>query len=183
MSDNQEGRTLDHLDATDFALIRLLQDDGRTSNAQLARQVGVSEPTVRKRIDRMIHDDIIRTTAILNPKKTGYGCDVIIGLRTEPGRMIDVGEQLARYEQVVYLGYTTGRYDVLVEILFHDDSELLQFLHKEMAQVEGVISTETSHVLRAERNDYDLRLPPNNFSTKHLGSQRSIGRRTDNNRQ
>lgn len=171
MSHPPEARSLPELDETDFALIRYLQDDGRISNAQLARNVGISEPTVRKRIDRMVRDEVIRPTAILNPRKTGYTCDVIIGLCTQPGRMVEVGEQLVAYDQVVYLGYTTGRYDLLVEMLFRDDAELLTFLEKEMGQVSGVVSMETSHVLRAERNDYDLRLSP------QLGSQRVVDHR------
>lgn len=155
-----ETRNVDDLDDIDLAIIRHLQADGRKANAQLARDVGVSEPTVRKRIDRLTREDIIRSTAILNPRKTGYQSDVLIGVRTQPGRMLEVGEQLAQYDQVVYLGYTTGRYDIIVEILFPDDSHLLSFLQKDMAHIEGVVNTETFHVLQAQRNDYDVRLGP-----------------------
>lgn len=63
-----EGRVLNDLDPTDLAIVELLQQQGRTPNAQIARLIGVSEPTVRKRIDRMVQDDIIKVVAVLNPR-------------------------------------------------------------------------------------------------------------------
>jgi Lrp/AsnC family transcriptional regulator for asnA, asnC and gidA len=158
MARGQE-RTLDDMDATDVAILRRLQEDGRLPNARIARELGLSEPTVRKRIDRMEQDDIIKVVAVLNPRKTGYASDVLIGLRTETGRMMEVGENLARDERVVYLGYIAGRYDILVEMLFRDDAELFDFLNTEMPRLGGVIGMETSHVLRTERINYDWKLP------------------------
>ncbi len=152
-------RTLDDIDATDVAILRLLQENGRLPNARIARELGLSEPTVRKRIDRMVQDDIIKVVAVLNPRKTGYSSDVLIGLRTETGRMAEVGEKLAENDRVVYLGYIAGRYDILVEMLFRDDAELFQFLNEEVPHLGGVTSSETSHVLRQGRINYDWKLP------------------------
>lgn len=158
MARRQE-RTLDDLDATDLAILRRLQENGRLPNARIARELGLSEPTVRKRIDRMEQDDIIKVVAVLNPRKTGYASDVLIGLRTETGRLMEVGENLARDERVVYLGYIAGRHDILVEMLFRDDAELFEFLNSEMPRMGGVIGMETSHVLRTGRINYDWKLP------------------------
>ena len=116
-----DGRVLDDLDSVDLAIVGSLQEQGRTTNAHIARLLGVSEPTVRKRIDRLVADEIIKFVAVLNPRKTGYATDVLIGIRVEPGNLLTVGEALSRREEVVYLGYTTGRHDILVEMLFRDD--------------------------------------------------------------
>jgi Lrp/AsnC family transcriptional regulator for asnA, asnC and gidA len=152
-------RTLDDLDATDVAILRRLQENGRLPNARIARELGLSEPTVRKRIDRMVQDDIIKVVAVLNPRKTGYSSDVLIGMRTETGRMVEVGEKLAQNDRVVYLGYIAGRYDILVEMLFRDDAELFDFLNNEMPRLGGVTGMETSHDLRQGRINYDWKLP------------------------
>jgi Lrp/AsnC family transcriptional regulator for asnA, asnC and gidA len=157
-SEAQE-RQLDDVDATDVAIVRLLQENGRLPNARIARELGLSEPTVRKRIERLMQDDIIKVVAVLNPRKTGYVTDVLIGLRTETGRMMEVGAKLAQNERVVYLGYVAGQYDILVEMLFRNDSELLEFLNTEMSRLGGVTSMDTSHVLRTGRINYDWKLP------------------------
>jgi Lrp/AsnC family transcriptional regulator, regulator for asnA, asnC and gidA len=152
-------RTLGDLDRTDVAILRLLEEDGRTATAQIARTLGISEPTVRKRMDRLFEDDIIKVVAVLNPRKTGYATDVLIMIRVAPGQLQAVGQALASMEHVVYLGYTTGRHDIMVEALFADDEALFQFLEEELPTLDGVVATETAHVLRTEKINYDWKLP------------------------
>ncbi|HYM84270.1 MAG TPA: Lrp/AsnC family transcriptional regulator [Candidatus Dormibacteraeota bacterium] len=154
-----EGRVLDDLDAVDLGIVRLLQDQGRTTNARIARELGVSEPTVRKRIDRLMQDEIIKVVAVLNPRMTGYQTDVLIGIRVQPGSLLAVGEALSRCEEVVYLGYTTGRHDILVEMLFRDDEALFEFLNGQLPSLGPIVSTETYHVLRTGKINYDWKLP------------------------
>lgn len=154
-----DGRALDDLDAIDLAIVRLLQHQGRTTNAHIARVLGVSEPTVRKRIDRLFQDEIIKVVAVLNPRKTGYQTDVLVGINVEPGHLTSVGEALSRCEEVVYLGYTSGRHDILVEMLFRDDEALFEFLEKQMPTLGPIQRTETYHVLRTGKINYDWKLP------------------------
>jgi len=61
-----------HLDAVDRQIISLLQQDGRTSNVEVASQVGVSEATVRKRLDRLLDEGVVRITAVPNATKVGF---------------------------------------------------------------------------------------------------------------
>jgi Lrp/AsnC family transcriptional regulator for asnA, asnC and gidA len=150
-------RTLDDLGDLDWSILRCLQEDGRTSNASMARAFGVSEPTVRNRISRLTGSGLVKVTAVVNPRTSGFACDVIIGLTCEPGRPLEVADQLGRFEQMMYLGHTTGRYDMLIEMLFRNDAELFSFLTKDLPQIDGIIATEIMHVLRAERMDFDWR--------------------------
>lgn len=151
----QTRRTLADLDEHDKGIIRLLQEDGRISNASIARTIGASEPTVRKRIERLVNDQIIKVTAVINPANSGYGVDVLMGIRTKPGLMASVGDQLAKFEQVSYLGYTTGRFDIIANMLFRNDEELFEFLSSSIARIEGIVTTESFTVMRAERVDFD----------------------------
>jgi Lrp/AsnC family transcriptional regulator for asnA, asnC and gidA len=150
-------RTLDDLDELDRSILRCLQQDGRTSNASMARALGVSEPTIRNRISRLTAGGLVKVTAVVNPLTSGFACDVIIGLTCEPGSPLEVAHQLSRFEQMMYLGHTTGRYDMLIEMLFRNDAELFSFLTKDLPQINGITSTEIMHVIRAERVDFDWR--------------------------
>jgi Lrp/AsnC family transcriptional regulator for asnA, asnC and gidA len=151
----QSRRTLADLDEHDKGIVRLLQEDGRISNASIARNIGASEPTVRKRIERLVNDQIIKVTAVINPANSGYTVDILMGIRTQPGFMTSVGSQLAKFEQVLYLGYTTGRYDIFANMLFRNDEELFEFLSSSIARIEGIVTTESFPVMRAERVDFD----------------------------
>lgn len=167
-------RTLDDLDETDVAIIRMLQEDGRVPTAQIARSLKVSEPTVRKRIDRILQDEIIKVTAVVNPHKTGYAANVLIAIRTLPSKTFEVGERLARLERVVYLAFTTGRYDILAEVLVRDDAELFEFHRTELAAIDGIVGTETSHVMRAARVDYNWELPAGLAGAGGFGSMHGL---------
>ncbi len=163
-----ESRRLDDLDAIDVAIIRMLQEQGRRTNVEIARSQGVSEPTIRKRIDRMFDDGIIKVVAVLNPRTTGYEMDVLIGIRVEAGKLLDVGQKLAEREDVVYLGYITGRHDILVEMLFRDVDSLFACLNVDLPRIGGIVSTETYTVLRAQKINYDWKLP-----SEFTGKERS----------
>ncbi len=59
------------LDEIDNQLINLLQRDGRASNIDLARQMGVSEGTIRRRFRNLVKEEIIRVVAIPDASKLG----------------------------------------------------------------------------------------------------------------
>jgi Lrp/AsnC family transcriptional regulator for asnA, asnC and gidA len=153
------GRRLQDLDRRDRLIIKLLQEDGRRSTADIARIVGVSEPTAKKRIDRLIEEQIIKVVATVNPRKTPLQVDVIVGIKTEPGMMRHVGSVLSDAQEVVYLGYTTGRFDIIAELLFKTNDELIEFLDQGVKAIAGVVSTETFCVLRNEKINYDWKVP------------------------
>jgi len=72
---------MDELDS----LIIDMQKDGRSSNAGIARELGVSEGTVRRRLRLLVEDGVIRVMAVPNVRKLGYHTTALIGLQAEPG--------------------------------------------------------------------------------------------------
>ena len=90
------------MDELDRKIIGLLQVDGRASNAKIAREVGVSEGTVRRRLRRLIQDDVVKVIAVPNLEKLGYATTALIGLQTGPGKSDAVAEAIAQLDwQVV----------------------------------------------------------------------------------
>jgi Lrp/AsnC family transcriptional regulator for asnA, asnC and gidA len=142
---------LSDLDAVDRGIVALLQEDGRRTNASIARSVGVSESTVKHRLSRLISRGVIRIFAALSPAAVGLMADVLVGISVKPGAMFDVGEALRKMDEVVYLAYVTGRYDIFVEVLLADPDELLHFLAKRLSDVEGIVSLETLFIMRTAK--------------------------------
>jgi len=89
------GRPIDELD---LAIIRLLQQDSRMPSAEIARQLGVAERTVRARINRLVQDDVIRLVAVLNPAALGYEVVADIFLEVEPTRLEEVAARLVEMQ-------------------------------------------------------------------------------------
>lgn len=156
---DRDSLTLDDLDDLDLSLLRALQANGRVPNTRIARQLGVSEPTVRKRIERLMRDQFLRVVAVINPVRTPYRVDVVIGVKVRAGSVLEAGSALAAMDEIVYVGYTAGRYDLIIEVLCRTDDDLLGFLAQRLGKLDGIVSSETFHVLRTEKINYDWKLP------------------------
>jgi Lrp/AsnC family transcriptional regulator for asnA, asnC and gidA len=156
---NANAVTTKDLDALDRRIIDQLQEDGRRSNVAIGRVLGVTETTIRHRIDRLISHGFIRIAAVIDPRKTPYLTDAMIWIRLERGKAREAGEHLAALPNVVYVAYTAGRYDMLIEALFESDELLFEFLTEKLAKVPGVLQSETYHVLQTVKINYDWKLP------------------------
>jgi Lrp/AsnC family transcriptional regulator, regulator for asnA, asnC and gidA len=147
------------LDAVDRQIVSILQQDGRTANVEIARRVGVSEATVRKRLERLIADCTIRITAVPNAGKVGLSTMTFITLHVDLSFLDRIAEQLARAPEVRSLYYTTGESDLMVEAWFRSSEELLRFLTHEIASIPGIKQAATSHVLRTLKDSSTWVLP------------------------
>src|SRR5256885_6681479 len=69
------------LDRIDLKMLRLLQNNGRLSNAELAENAGVSPATCHRRTQRLFDDGFIaRVRALVAPRKVGMGTLVMVGV-------------------------------------------------------------------------------------------------------
>ena len=131
------------MDELDHKIIALLQMDGRASNAKIAREVGVSEGTVRRRLCRLTKDDVVHIVAVPNLEKLGYATTALVGLQTGPGMSDTVAESLASLPESHYVAVTTGSYDVFVWAGLESAESLGNFLRTKVGVIEGVQRTET----------------------------------------
>lgn len=129
------------LDEIDRALVLLLQDDGRSSVSDLARAVGLSHPATRQRLNRLISERIVTIGAVTHPETHGYHVSALVAIKTDH-RIEEVAELIAEIEEVYYVVTTTGRYDVMVELMARNSAELLRTAAK-MRALPGVRSAET----------------------------------------
>ncbi len=143
------------LDDLDRRIMKLLRHDGRLSYAHIARSVGISEPTVRKRIDRLVHAGAIINAARINPAPIGFPIDAMIGIKVVRGRVKEVGRRLAEMENVAYVAYVAGSFDVIIEAFLPNTEGLFKFLNEDLDKIEGIASTETWNVLRTEKFFYN----------------------------
>ena len=147
------------LDEFDRQIIALLQQDGRLSNVEIARTLGLAEGTVRKRLERLLSDGIIRIMAVAEPVSLGLAASVVIGIQTDLGQMNEVAQRLAAIPEVHCVNIVTGTYDVMIEAVLPSGEHLLSFLIDKVSTIPGVKRTETSHVLQAIKRACDWVVP------------------------
>ncbi len=139
------------IDETDRKIIALLQDDARQSNAAIARDIGVSEATIRRRIRMLVDDGTLAIRAIPNPNKFGLNTSALIGIDVQPDQLEDTAKSLEGREEVQYLAVSTGRYDLICFILVHTLEDLRTFLESYLSKVPGIRKTETLVVLDVKK--------------------------------
>lgn len=153
MSRNESPSTV-VLDAPAKEIISLLQRDGRASYSDIAKKVGLSEAAVRQRVGKLIDGGVMQIVAVTDPSQLGFHRQAMIGIRVN-GDARTVAKTLSAIEQVDYLVLTTGRFDLLAEIVCANDQELREVLHGSIRTTPGVIDTETFTYLSLEKEHYD----------------------------
>ncbi|MCB1848888.1 MAG: AsnC family transcriptional regulator, partial [Halieaceae bacterium] len=83
------------LDATDEGIIALLRADGRMPYRAIARELGVTESTVRARVRRLEESDTMRVVAVTDIEAAGYGMLLAIGVQVETRAPEAVARDLA----------------------------------------------------------------------------------------
>ncbi|HSK94865.1 MAG TPA: Lrp/AsnC family transcriptional regulator [Candidatus Angelobacter sp.] len=142
------------LDDLDKAIIKCLQLDGRRPFAQIGRELKVPEATVRQRAERLISRGVVQVVGVTDPLAMGFQQPALIGLKVEPGRLEQVADRIAELEEVTYVVITAGRFDLFCEVVCEDNEHLLRVLTERLAEIEGIISTETLVELRFVKESY-----------------------------
>jgi len=147
------------LDAVDREIIALLQNDGRAPNVEIARVLGLAEGTVRKRLEKLLADGIIRIMAVTDPATLGLPAAIFIGIQTDLAQIGEIAQELAAIPEVHSVNIVTGTYDVMIEAVLPSGEHLLSFLIDKVAPIPGVKRTETSHVLQVVKRACDWAVP------------------------
>ncbi len=142
------------LDEVDTYLIEALRKDGREPFAQIAERLSVSPGMIRQRYNRLVDQGYLKVVAITNPTQRGLKTLAMVGIRTDGTSLLDVAEQLSRFEEVIYLVVVSGRYDILAEVFCRDHEDLLRFITEKLYSIRGVRETETFMHLRIVKEIY-----------------------------
>ncbi|WP_457742902.1 Lrp/AsnC family transcriptional regulator [Thermococcus sp.] len=146
---------IEKLDELDRAILRILQENGRTSYSEIARRLKVPESTIRLRVRRLIERGVIRKfAALINPFKAGYSIVAFIAVDVEPSKIKETAEKLKELPEVDVLGIATGAHDILMQVTVRDLEELENFLVEKLGSIKGIKSTETSILTSVKKWGY-----------------------------
>ncbi len=141
------------LDEFDRAIIRLLQQDGRMPFLTIANQLGLAEGTVRRRVGKLLDEDLLKIVGIANPFKVGLQTVAVVGLKVDRGKIQPIARELSELTEVRYVALSTGNYDLVIEVVVSNNDELLTFLVDTLRKIPGINNTGTSVVLKVAKED------------------------------
>jgi Lrp/AsnC family transcriptional regulator for asnA, asnC and gidA len=140
-----------HLDATDGAIIAMLQEDGRRPYGEIGEAVGLSEAATRQRVNRLRESGLMRIVAVTDPVALGRGVVATIGLRAS-GDTREVAARLALIDEIEYVVVTAGSFDVIAELVCASEEQLLSVLNDHIRTIAEVRELHTFMHLRTEKN-------------------------------
>ncbi len=156
-------------DDLDYAIILELKKNSRASASDIGRAIHANERTVRKRIDRLVDLELIRLTAVVDPKMLGYGISVDIFLEISTSHEDEILATLTEMPQITYLAYGEGTSAISIEARFKDNTEMRIFLRQTLPSIPGVRVTGYTMVPGIIRNIDEWMPPPEDFGiTKDL---------------
>lgn len=137
------------MDEIDRSILRVLQADGRLSNAELAARVGLSPSPCLRRVRRLEETGVIRGyRALIDPQAVGRSLRVFAGVRLLRHARSEVQafeQAVVRLSEVVYCHHVTGNYDYLLQVEVADLTAYEDFHANRLADLPGVAAV-TSYV-------------------------------------
>ena len=144
------------LDATDWLILRELQADGRITNIELARKVGISAPPCLRRVRALEEAGIIEGfTALLDDKALGFdvAAFAMIKLNSQAEADLIAFEKRAQESPIVRDCYMlSGEIDFLLRCVAPDLTAFQEFIIHELTAAPNVASVKTSLVIRASKH-------------------------------
>ena len=155
MKKNNSHTKIKNIDRVDCGIINLLQKDGRLSNTTIGKRLGISEATVRTRLNRLIKEQFIQIVAVSNPIKLGYQIVGNIRMHVDIKKTENVIKELKKLEPIWFIVLTTGGTDIYTEFIVKSLDELNALLFKKINKIEGIIRTDTSLIMKFIKRQYD----------------------------
>ena len=135
------------VDDLDMKVINLLSENARMSNVDIASEIGVSEGTVRRRINEMAKKGIIEGFILLLDCKEAQKCvKVFVSLEVDDIHIQSVVEQIKSHDQIIAMYRTNSRFNVLCEAMFRSVIELQDFIDKYL-MIDGITDSDVKMVI------------------------------------
>ncbi len=137
------------LDDTDVAILRILRENARTPNAEIARRVGLAPSAIFQRIRKLEEAGVIRGYNVaIDPRAIGLALTAFVMIQTnEHARDHDTAALLARIPEVCEVHRVVGEDCFFVKVRVPDTDALAHLLDDTIRRIPSVASTRTTIVL------------------------------------
>ena len=142
------------LDGTDRAILARLVEDGSLSAGALAREIGMSQPAVWRRVKRLEEAGVIAGRRLdLDLEKAGFGVTVFLGVKlATKGRvsLADFERAITAIPEVQEVHHVLGLYDYRLRVIARDLSDFERVLRRRIMTLPGVGGVEANVMLSEE---------------------------------
>ena len=136
------------MDTIDTQIAHMLGTNGKLSNREIGRRLGIAEGTVRQRLNRLLESGVLRITAQANIESFPETYLAIVGIKIDSRRLIESAQAIEQLPSVLTTMIVTGRYDIITVILAPSRQTLVDFVTEQLSKITGVKDSETFVILK-----------------------------------
>jgi len=153
-----EVNSTQRLDSIDIQILRMLQEDSRTSYRKIAEALGIAVGTVYNRIKRLEDEGIFKAyTVIVDPTKISYDLTAVILVQAGGPHLAEVEKEIAQSDSTICVYDITGDFDIAVIARFKNRAMLNSFI-KEILKMPHVTRTVTNVTLNVVKEDFRIKV-------------------------
>ncbi|KMZ43003.1 MULTISPECIES: Lrp/AsnC family transcriptional regulator [Bacillales] len=156
MEENFRRSLYPDLDDIDYGIIRALQGNARLPFTQIAKDLGVTEKTIRMRVQQLQDEGALSLVGIVNPVKAGFHVQAMIQVAVEAEKLDDVVAALTEIVEIRLIVLTSGEYQLFTQVLVTSNEELSQFLLKKLHKIPGISKTNVINELKILKSKYNF---------------------------
>jgi Lrp/AsnC family transcriptional regulator for asnA, asnC and gidA len=127
------------VDEVNLAILKFLQEDASMPFTEIARKLKISESTVRKRVEKLKQEGVIkRFTVIIDPSKIGLNTVAIVGVDVDPSKLLEASQKMCEFPETRYVATSTGDHMIMTEIWARDGRELTKIISEKIGAIDGI---------------------------------------------
>ncbi|RKX76028.1 MAG: Lrp/AsnC family transcriptional regulator [Spirochaetes bacterium] len=127
------------LDEVDRKILSSLIEDARISYSALAKKVGLSRISVRKRVTELVKAGVIERFTIQIPSKfMKKPLPVFLNLQFTPNSISDAAMEISKHPDIVIVNQMSGRNNLHVHGFFHDIDDVYEFIENYISRLKGI---------------------------------------------
>lgn len=149
------------LDKVDLSILRLMQENARISNADLARELEMAPSAVLERVKKLEQKNVIlQYTTRLNPAPLQQKLLAFISMKAADGLgSNNVGQELSKIPEVQEVHHVAGEDCYLIKVRTSDSSSLMDLMRNSFSKIPNILSTRTTIVLETVKEQQQLVIP------------------------
>lgn len=153
----------DRLDGHDRRILRVLQQQGRITNQELAEQIGLSPAACWRRVKSLEASGVIkRFAALVDPARVGQPLSALVMItlrRHSIDSTSDFEARVTQYPEVLQCYATTGNADFVLRVVIEDMAAYDRFLNEKLFTLPGISQVHSNFVLRAIKDETAIPMP------------------------
>jgi len=142
----------------DFQILKMLQEDSKTSYREIADALGIAIGTVCNHVKRLEEEGVLKAyTVMADPTKLGYELTVIILIQAEGPHLVEVEKEISQSDSTICVYDITGDFDIAVIARFKSRSMLDGFI-KGVLKMPYITRTVTNVALNVVKEDFRVKI-------------------------